>query len=121
MNQQTQDGDAVIELDDIDFRWPGQAASTLQLPHFRLGKRDQVFLSGPSGSGKSTLLALIGGIVLPQSGRVRLLGRDMRTLSASARDRFRVDRLHLSAIQSDSLPLDAGQRPAALPVFSLSP
>lgn len=104
MNRQTPDGSAVIELDDIDFRWPGQAASTLQMPHFRVGKRDQVFLSGPSGSGKSTLLALIGGIVLPQSGRVRLLEQDMRTLSASARDRFRVDHIGFIFQQFNLIP-----------------
>src|ERR1700688_751683 len=80
-------GDSAIELDQISFRWPGQSAATLQLAHFSVARRDQVFLSGPSGSGKSTLLALIGGIVLPQSGQVRLLGDDMRALSASGRDR----------------------------------
>jgi putative ABC transport system ATP-binding protein len=97
-------GDAVIELDDVSFRWPGQSAATLQLTHFRVARHDQVFLSGPSGSGKSTLLALIGGIVLPQSGRVRLLGDDMRALSASARDRFRVDHIGFIFQQFNLIP-----------------
>lgn len=97
-------GDAVIELDDVSFSWPGHATPTLQLAHFRVGCRDQVFMSGPSGSGKSTLLALIGGIVLPQSGRVRLLGHDMRTLSASGRDRFRVDHIGFIFQQFNLIP-----------------
>ena len=96
--------DAVIELDDVSFSWPGHAAPTLQLAHFSVGCRDQVFMSGPSGSGKSTLLALIGGIVLPQSGRVRLLGHDMRTLSASGRDRFRVDHIGFIFQQFNLIP-----------------
>jgi putative ABC transport system ATP-binding protein len=96
--------DAVIELDGIRFNWPGQAAPTLQLAHFSVGRRDQVFMSGPSGSGKSTLLALIGGIVLPQAGRVRLLGDDMRALSASGRDRFRVDHIGFIFQQFNLIP-----------------
>jgi putative ABC transport system ATP-binding protein len=96
--------DAVIELDDVSFSWPGQSAPTLQLAHFRVGCRDQVFMSGPSGSGKSTLLALIGGIVLPQSGRLRLLGSDMRALSASGRDRFRVDHIGFIFQQFNLIP-----------------
>ncbi|HEY4316434.1 MAG TPA: ATP-binding cassette domain-containing protein [Herbaspirillum sp.] len=95
---------AVIELNGIDFRWPGQAAPTLQLAHFRLAPQDQVFLSGPSGSGKSTLLALVGGIILPQTGSVRLLGQDMRALSASARDRFRVDHIGFIFQQFNLIP-----------------
>jgi putative ABC transport system ATP-binding protein len=96
--------DTLIELGQISFRWPGQSAATLQLAHFSVARRDQVFLSGPSGSGKSTLLALIGGIVLPQSGRVRLLGEDMRALSASARDRFRVDHIGFIFQQFNLIP-----------------
>jgi putative ABC transport system ATP-binding protein len=101
---ENRDSDAVIALDDIGFRWPGQSAPTLQLAQFRIARHEQVFLSGPSGSGKSTLLALIGGIVLPQSGRVRLLGEDMRALSASARDRFRVDHIGFIFQQFNLIP-----------------
>ncbi|MBP2550426.1 thiamine transport system ATP-binding protein [Neorhizobium galegae] len=34
-------------------------------------------ITGPSGSGKSTLLNLVAGFETPDSGRVRLSGRDM--------------------------------------------
>jgi putative ABC transport system ATP-binding protein len=39
-----------------------------------------VLLMGPSGSGKTTLLSIIGGILRPTSGVVRLLGRDISSL-----------------------------------------
>jgi thiamine transport system ATP-binding protein len=38
-----------------------------------------VALQGPSGSGKSTLLRVIAGLLQPQSGIVRLDGRDITT------------------------------------------
>lgn len=48
-----------------------------------------VAIVGPSGSGKSTLLGLIGGVLVPDSGHVRLLGEDIPALGAGERDRFR--------------------------------
>lgn len=102
--QQPPAGDAVIELDDITFTWPGQSETTLQLARFHMYRGNQVFMSGPSGSGKSTLLALIGGIILPQQGRLHLLGQDMRALSASARDRFRVDHIGFIFQQFNLIP-----------------
>lgn len=49
----------------------------------------RVFLYGPSGSGKTTLLGLITGILRPQQGSCKVLGREMTELSLSARDRLR--------------------------------
>ena len=44
-------------------------------------------LEGPSGSGKSTLLQLLGGVLLPQRGDVRILGQSWAALTAAQRDR----------------------------------
>jgi len=48
---------------------------------------------GPSGSGKTTMLSIIGCMVRPTSGRIRIQGRDVtslpeRFLSQIRRDRF---------------------------------
>jgi putative ABC transport system ATP-binding protein len=75
-----------------------------------------VFLHGPSGSGKSTLLGLVGGVVEPGSGAVRLLGQDLAALSRSGRDGFRAEHLgfifqlfnlvpYLSVLENVLLPL----------------
>jgi putative ABC transport system ATP-binding protein len=46
-------------------------------------------LSGESGCGKTTFLNLIAGILQPDSGHLRLAGRDLATLPEPQRDRLR--------------------------------
>jgi len=47
--------DALIELTDLGFAWPGQA-ELLDIPRFTLLRGESLFLKGPTGSGKTTLL-----------------------------------------------------------------
>ncbi|MGW6226107.1 ABC transporter ATP-binding protein [Cellulosimicrobium cellulans] len=49
-----------------------------------------VALMGPSGSGKSTLLHLLAGLLVPDAGQVRLLGRRLDTLGERARAQVRL-------------------------------
>ena len=44
---------------------------------------------GPSGVGKSTLLHLLGGIDVPDSGRVEIFGQELAEMAARERARFR--------------------------------
>jgi putative ABC transport system ATP-binding protein len=107
--------DPAIELRDMCFGWqPG--APVLSIPRFVVERGERVFLHGPSGSGKSTLLALVGGVVEPDSGAVRLLGQDLAALSRPGRDAFRAEHLgfifqlfnlvpYLSVVDNVLLPL----------------
>jgi ABC-2 type transport system ATP-binding protein len=45
----------------------------------QVGQGEIFGLLGPNGAGKTTTLAAIEGLVQPQAGRVRVLGRDVRT------------------------------------------
>ncbi len=80
---------AAVAIDGVHFGWPGATAPCLDIPHFEVGRGQSAFLHGPSGSGKSTLLSLVGGVVEPWQGRVAVLGTELSTLRAGARDRFR--------------------------------
>jgi putative ABC transport system ATP-binding protein len=54
-----------------------------------IGAGDIVALSGPSGSGKSTLLSMLGGLLHPEEGAVKIAGTDLRSLPARHIERFR--------------------------------
>lgn len=81
-----------IALENVRYAWPGQPP-VLAIPALEIAAGERVFLRGPSGSGKSTLLGLVGGVLVPASGAVRLFGERLDTLSAAARDHFRADHL----------------------------
>jgi lipoprotein-releasing system ATP-binding protein len=70
----TQGRDKLTVLENIDFS---------------VSKGERVAIVGVSGSGKSTLLHLLGGLDMPTSGSVHLLGRDLATLSESVRGDLR--------------------------------
>ena len=93
----------LIDLQDLGFAWPGQP-ELLDIPQFQLQRGESLFLKGPSGSGKTTLLGLLGGVQKPGRGRVCLLGTDLGSLSAGARDHFRVDHTGYIFQQFNLLP-----------------
>ncbi|WP_263146557.1 ABC transporter ATP-binding protein [Pseudomonas sp. RIT-PI-AD] len=105
---------ALLELTDLGFAWPGQP-ELLDIPHFQLAPGETLFLKGPSGSGKTTLLGLLGGVQTPGRGRVRLLGEDLGSLSAGARDRFRVEHTGYIFQQFNLLPFLSVRENVELP------
>ncbi|MBA4141842.1 MAG: ABC transporter ATP-binding protein [Nitrosospira sp.] len=94
----------VIDIRNLVFQWPGKHGFRLSIPQFEVRCGERVFLQGPSGSGKSTLLALMGGVLLPQPCRLRVLDTDLTALSSSARDRFRVDHVGFLFQQFNLVP-----------------
>jgi putative ABC transport system ATP-binding protein len=94
---------AVIALEDVVYAWPGHEPC-LDIPRFELMPGERVFLHGPSGSGKSTLLNLIGGVLTPRAGRVRVLGRDFSGLGSAVRDRLRAGHIGFIFQQFNLIP-----------------
>ncbi|MCC7311463.1 MAG: ATP-binding cassette domain-containing protein [Sulfuritalea sp.] len=76
----------------------------LDIARFELAAGERVFLHGASGSGKSTLLGLLGGVALPQQGRIELLGTDITRIGSRDRDRFRADHIGFLFQQFNLLP-----------------
>jgi len=50
-----------------------------------IGRNSYTVLLGPSGSGKTTLLSILGGFLVPTSGRVMIDGRDCTAMPPAKR------------------------------------
>lgn len=66
-----------------------QAIEVLTDVNFTITKGESVAIVGSSGAGKSTLLNLLGGLDLPTSGQVSLLGNDYAELNEKSRGALR--------------------------------
>tara|TARA_B100000945_G_scaffold318723_1_gene324217 strand:+ start:2909 stop:3610 length:702 start_codon:yes stop_codon:yes gene_type:complete len=108
--------EAIIDLNNVCFRWKKSGSMLLDISEFRLKQNEHLFLQGPSGCGKSTLLSLVGGIIISESGTLKILGQEIWDLSRSGRDAFRVDHIgfifqlfnllpYLSIVENVMLPL----------------
>lgn len=84
---------AIVELQQLVFNWKNTGPDTLDIPQLMINQNERVFIEGPSGCGKSTLLSLLGGVTLPQSGHIKILGQDIQNLSGGKRDQFRADHI----------------------------
>ncbi len=64
--------DAVIRVWDLHFAYG--AAPVLEGVNLEVGAGEFLGIVGPNAGGKSTLLKLILGLLVPQAGRIRVLG-----------------------------------------------
>ncbi|UCG39660.1 MAG: metal ABC transporter ATP-binding protein [bacterium] len=69
------DPDVLIDLDGITFRYGRELI--LDSVSLQVRRGDFVALLGPNGSGKSTLIRIVLGLLRPDEGEVRLMGRDL--------------------------------------------
>ena len=81
----------ILSATGLRFAWPG--GPQLHFPDLALAPGDTRVLLGVSGSGKTTLLSLIGGLLVPAVGEVRLGDSVLSRLPAAERDRLRARRI----------------------------
>jgi putative ABC transport system ATP-binding protein len=87
--------DAAIAVRDVSKIYgQGEAATrALDRVDLNVARGEITLLMGPSGSGKTTLLSIMGCILRPSEGRIRLLGRDVTDLGERDLPRVRLDHI----------------------------
>ena len=74
----------VVEMDQVSIAWGGNRP-VLDRVCLTLAPGERLVVVGPSGSGKSTILRLLAGLLLPQSGEVRIHGEPQTYLRLDQR------------------------------------
>ncbi|MBL9136573.1 MAG: ABC transporter ATP-binding protein [Verrucomicrobiales bacterium] len=101
-----------------------RSVEVLRGASLEVAKGEFVALRGASGSGKSTLLHLLGGLDLPDSGRIEFRGESLDQWGAARLARFRNQQVgfvfqayhllpELDATENVSLPARILRQPAA--------
>lgn len=87
-----QAGDPVLEMADVTHHYgTGDAAvQALQGVSMSVRRGEVVLVVGPSGGGKTTALLVMGLLLTPDSGTVRIGGRDTAELSERERANLRL-------------------------------
>lgn len=93
----------IIHFENVQYGWQAEEP-VLDVPRFQIEMGERVFLRGPSGSGKSTFLGLLGGVLTPWQGSVKVLGQDLTQFSPAKRDQFRADHLGIVFQMFNLLP-----------------
>lgn len=65
--------DPIIQIADLDFAYNGQRV--LQNVNLEVWEGDFIAMIGPNGGGKTTLLRLMLGLLKPERGRIRVMGK----------------------------------------------
>lgn len=85
----------VLQLIDVSHHY-GTGTTAVQALDgitFSVGEGEVVLVVGPSGGGKTTALLVMGLLLTPDSGQVRIAGRDAAGLSERERADLRLRRL----------------------------
>ena len=82
----------MIEIKALRFQYPS-GPFVLRVPELGISRGEKVAIIGPSGSGKTTLVCLMSGILVPQTGVVRVCDVDLAQRSDAERRDFRISRV----------------------------
>lgn len=97
----------MLELRELVKRYPvGEAGfvNAVDGVTMQIGAGELVALHGPSGSGKSTLLMLVAAVMRPDSGSVRVGGREVSSLPPREAADYRMRELGFVRQSLDLIP-----------------
>lgn len=77
----------MIRAKDISFHY--DPAHKINIPDIALGAGEELLVLGPSGSGKTTVLNILGGLLKPIQGTVKIADSDIYRLKGAQLDKFR--------------------------------
>ena len=98
------------------FQHRGRPVTAMDNISLEIAQGDFVAIIGPSGSGKSTFLHLLGGMLSPTEGKVRIGGNSLYDLSSDERSALRKKKIgfvfqtfnlvpYLTALENVQVPL----------------
>ena len=70
----------IYEVNDLTFKYPEGDRKVLDRASLSLGEGEILCILGPNGAGKTTLLNCMAGLLVPESGSIRLCGRDLSSM-----------------------------------------
>ncbi|GAB3611631.1 ABC transporter ATP-binding protein [Humibacter ginsengiterrae] len=71
-----------LRLNDVSYRYPGNAASSLKDITLDISAGTSVAVVGENGAGKSTLIKLVQGLYRPSSGSISIDGQPLESFRA---------------------------------------
>jgi len=77
----------MLSTTNLSYQYPG--GFEMVFPNLECGAGETHLILGPSGSGKTTLLHLLGGLLRPKSGSIKVNDIDLGSLSGGEADKFR--------------------------------
>ena len=77
----------MLQTEGLKYRYDQENA--FDFPDINCGTGEHCLILGPSGTGKSTLLHLLGGLMRPRQGEIRIAGTSIGGLSEKQLDHFR--------------------------------